>query len=374
MMRRPILTLLLLVLCLGCVAQDFPKRIFSGYQGDFHVQGAAYDRQRQCVYMSFTTKLMKYDLQGRLIASVNGLTGHLGCIGINPDDGRLYGSLEYKHDVIGTGITGNLGVKNDARTGFYVAIFDLDKIDRIDMSPDEVMTTVYIPEVVADCEATVINNGRQVAHRYGASGIDGLTFAPQWGKRSGRNYLYLGYGVYGDTTRTDNDYQVLLCYDVRQWSRYARKIDPTHIHESGPTKPRAKYFVYTGNSDYGIQNLEYDASTGYMFAAVYHGYKSQWPRYEMYAIDTRVKPHKGWLRGVEPREKAPLLTLVRSGKPSAGGEVWGWERTRGATGMIALGNGLFYFSENGLMKTKGKGNYTNLRLYRWSDDKGFVRQ
>lgn len=83
-MRRPILTLLLLVLCLGCVAQDFPKRIFSGYQGDFHVQGAAYDRQRQCVYMSFTTKLMKYDLQGRLIASVNGLTGHLGCIGINP--------------------------------------------------------------------------------------------------------------------------------------------------------------------------------------------------------------------------------------------------------------------------------------------------
>lgn len=218
MMRRPILTLLLLVLCLGCVAQDFPKRIFSGYQGDFHVQGAAYDRQRQCVYMSFTTKLMKYDLQGRLIASVNGLTGHLGCIGINPDDGRLYGSLEYKHDVIGTGITGNLGVKNDARTGFYVAIFDLDKIDRIDMSPDEVMTTVYIPEVVADCEATVVNNGRQVAHRYGASGIDGLTFAPQWGKRSGRNYLYLGYGVYGDTTRTDNDYQVLLCYDVRQWN------------------------------------------------------------------------------------------------------------------------------------------------------------
>ena len=246
-MRRPILTLLLLVLCLDCVAQDFPKRIFSGYQGDFHVQGAAYDRQRQCVYMSFTTKLMKYDLQGRLIASVNGLTGHLGCIGINPDDGRLYGSLEYKHDVIGTGITGNLGVKNDARTGFYVAIFDLDKIDRIDMSPDEVMTTVYIPEVVADCEATVVNNGRQVAHRYGASGIDGLTFAPQWGKRSGRNYLYLGYGVYGDTTRTDNDYQVLLCYDVRQWSRYARKIDPTHIHESGPAKPRAKYFVYTGN-------------------------------------------------------------------------------------------------------------------------------
>ena len=277
-MRRPILTLLLLVLCLGCVAQDFPKRIFSGYQGDFHVQGAAYDRQRQCVYMSFTTKLMKYDLQGRLIASVNGLTGHLGCIGINPDDGRLYGSLEYKHDVIGTGITGNLGVKNDARTGFYVAIFDLDK------------------------------------------------------------------------------------------------IDPTHIHESGPAKPRAQYFVYTGNSDYGIQNLEYDASTGYMFAAVYHGYKSQWPRYEMYAIDTRVKPHKGWLRGVEPREKAPRLTLVRSGKPSAGGEVWGWERTRGATGMIALGNGLFYLSENGLVKTKGKGNYTNLRLYRWSDDKGFVRQ
>ena len=145
MTMKRLLTLTLVVL-LGAAmfAQKFPANIYSGLHGDFHVQGIAYDHQRRCVYLSVTTALLKLDLEGNLLASMTGLTGHMGSIGINPDDGRLYGSLEYKHDVIGDNISRHLGIKNDTRTGYYIAVIDLDKFTRVDMTTDEVMTTVYI--------------------------------------------------------------------------------------------------------------------------------------------------------------------------------------------------------------------------------------
>ena len=81
-----------------------PRTILSGEQGPFHVQGIAVDLERGYIYFSFTTKLLKMDLAGNLIGSVDGLTGHLGCLTMNPADGRVYGSLEYKDDAIGKGI------------------------------------------------------------------------------------------------------------------------------------------------------------------------------------------------------------------------------------------------------------------------------
>lgn len=70
-----------------------PRSIFSGQQGPFHVQGIAVDLKNGYVYFSFTTELLKTDLQGKLIGSVVGMTGHLGCLTTNPADGRIYGSL-----------------------------------------------------------------------------------------------------------------------------------------------------------------------------------------------------------------------------------------------------------------------------------------
>ena len=69
------------------------------------------------------------DLEGNLIGSVDGMTGHLGCLTMNPADGRVYGSLEYKDDAIGKGIRRTLDAGQVApedekdQTGFYVAIF-----------------------------------------------------------------------------------------------------------------------------------------------------------------------------------------------------------------------------------------------------------
>ena len=103
-----------------------------GYK-DGHVQGIAVDEKREFMYFSFTTRLVKTDMQGNVIGSVKGLAGHLGCIAYNYDDGRVYGSLEFKHDSIGKGILANIGREDDIRDGFYVAIFDVNKINRDDM-------------------------------------------------------------------------------------------------------------------------------------------------------------------------------------------------------------------------------------------------
>ena len=63
-------------------------------------------------------------------------------------------------------------------------------------------------------------NGKTLEHRYGCSGFDGITFGPKFGKSDGKRYLTIAYGIYGDSTRTDNDYQVLLQYDTKNWKKY----------------------------------------------------------------------------------------------------------------------------------------------------------
>ena len=64
---------------------SLPPTIFSGVRGPFHVQGIAVDLKQGYIYFSFTTELLKMDLQGNLIGSVKGLTGHLGCLTMKTD-------------------------------------------------------------------------------------------------------------------------------------------------------------------------------------------------------------------------------------------------------------------------------------------------
>ena len=72
---------------------NFPREIYSGVWQGGHCQGIAVDREKGWVYYSFTTMLVKTDLQGNTLGTVKGLLGHLGCIAMGPD-GQVYGSLE----------------------------------------------------------------------------------------------------------------------------------------------------------------------------------------------------------------------------------------------------------------------------------------
>jgi hypothetical protein len=358
--------------------QKLPRTIYSGEQGPFHVQGIAVDLERGYFYFSFTTALLKTDLEGHLIGSVTGMTGHLGCMTLNPEDGRIYASIEYKHDEIGKGILNKLqGTENDADTGFYIAIFDPDRITRPDMNAEteNVMTTVYIREAVADCRAKVTNGGKEFEHRFGCSGIDGVTFAPKLGKKQGKkHYLYVAYGIYSDTLRTDNDYQVILAYDTKNWSRYEQPLTQKNLHKSGPQQPAHKYFVRTGNTSWGIQNLAYDKSTGNIYAAVYKGKKSIYPNYSLFVIDGYKAPRKMQLQGFDPAYKGEVLSLAEQGMYDAQSNTYGWMFKWGTTGLCPLGDGYFYISHNAKSKQTGCQSST-VHLYKWlgKADQAFER-
>lgn len=353
-----------------CTAQgheikNLPDSIYSGRQGSFHVQGVAVDETNGFVYFSFTNKLLKTDLSGKLIGSVAGFTGHLGDIVFDSETNRIYGSLEFKNDAIGKSISNKLGLENNHLVNFYVAIFDGSQIVKPDMNIDEgdLLKTVWLKEPVKDYNASVYNGERLVEHRYGCSGIDGITIGPKMGnKKSSKKYLYVAYGIYGDTSRTDNDYQIILQYNLSGFDKYGRMLHQENPHHSGPGSPRSKYFIRTGNTRYGVQNMAYDIFSGNFYLAVYKGEKKQFPNYDLFVVDGSIKPSKSNVENYQT-QKVWTLSLLKAGKFDKKSQVWGWHFKWGATGLCPLGDGLFYISHN--QKSADGQQETTIYKYKW---------
>ncbi|MBQ8342329.1 MAG: hypothetical protein IJY22_08180 [Clostridia bacterium] len=345
--------------------------IYTGTWGKCHIQGIAADEKKDFIYYSFTTKLVKARLStGEIVGSVDGLLGHLGCIAFNPEDGRVYGSLEYKSDAIGKGILKALGSDSSLEDAFYIAIFDVDKIDRLDMNAekDGIMTAVYLREVFDDYKGVGKNKkGDTVPHRYGCSGIDGTTFGPLPGDPSGKQYLFTSYGIYSDKERDDNDHQVLLCYDTADWKRYERPLSQGAMHQSGPDAPFKKLFFYTGNTVYGVQNLEYSPTEQIYLLAVYKGQKPELPNYDLFAIDATKAPVLGALRGIG--EEGLLLSMAELGPIHEPTGLRGWRFPHGSTGLFACQNGDFLISEP---HTAESGLCSYIYRYVRNDKHGFL--
>lgn len=356
---------------IGASAQDradYPTTIESGPFKAGHIQGIAVDTKKGYVYYSYTTQLIKTDLKGNIIGSVTGLLGHLGDMDFNEEDGRVYGSLEYKNDAIGKGILRMEKSERSLQNAFYIAIFDVDRITRQDMDAekDGIMTTVYLPTVLNDYLAKVELNGEQVEHRLGCSGIDGVSFGPKFGKSGGKMYLTTTYGIYSDKKRSDNDYQVLLQYDIKDWRKYEKTLSQDNMHTNGPENPDGQYFAFTGNTRYGVQNLEYDKGLNVWWMAVYKGQKESYPNYSLFAIDGSKKAKKQALKGIPYIAKGNVVELWSKGAEShAASGVSGWNFGVGSTGLVELGNGLYYISHNYKIK---EGQGSTIRLYRLSSE------
>lgn len=313
-------------------APELRPRLKNGPWATGHVQGIAVDQTRGYIYYSFTTLLVKTDLAGAVVGTVGGFTGHLGDLDFNPSDGRVYGSLEY----------------NEAKAT-YVAIFDVDRISRVGMRAQNssIVSTVYLPEVVKDYEADLNHDGRFAGdrgntrdHRYGCSGIDGVSFGPAFGSTAGPMYLTIAYGIYGNVLRNDNDHQVVLQYDVSDWAKYEHPLVEGKPHRFGPQELAGKYFVYTGNTNYGVQNLDYDPWLKRWFLAVYPGSKPRFPNYALFAIDARAKPELRTLHGLGG-ERGLELPLANDGLTDSVTGIRGWRRNT-AFGIQSLGGGHYY--------------------------------
>lgn len=315
--------------------------IFTGYWGKCHIQGIAVDKKNGYIYYSFTTKLIKATLEGNIIGSVEGLIGHLGCIAFNENDGYVYGSLEYKNDSIGKGILSSIGSSESISDGFYLVRFNASEIDRIGINAENsnIMSAVFLKEVTDDYNGTGYSKkGEPVAHKYGCSGIDGVTFAPLPSQNEDEGmYLYIAYGIYSDINRNDNNHQIILCYDTSDLEHFFEKLDQKNMHKNGPAKPFEKYFVYTGNTCYGVQNLEYDSFTKSVFMAVYKGKKPEFPNYSLFAVDMECPSKEKFSE--ELNENIKCLTLKKTGEYDEKSGIYGWSFPCGATGLYAFGDG-----------------------------------
>ena len=262
------------------------------------------------------------------------------------------------------------GIQLANEDAFYIAIFDVDKIDRLNMDAekDGIMTAVYLPEVVADYNAEGSNGN---PHHLATSGIDGTAFGPEFGKGAdGRSMLTVAYGIYRDVDRTDNDYQVLRQYDWRKFDEVALPLVQGEPHHSGQNCEE-RYLLFTGNTDWGIQNLEYDEATGDWFAAVYKGKKPQYPNLPLYVIDGKCTPEMQTLRGITPAEEGKVLFLKKGGVLHEESGVSGWTFPYGSTGLYSFGNGYFYVSIPGKVSYNGgtrRLQTSTIRLYRFTGE------
>ena len=338
----------------GPIENGLPLTLSCGAWGNpaGHLQGVVCDDENKFLFASFTDRLVKIDMKtGQVVASVTGLLSggiygggaHLGDLAFY--GGKVYGSLEYK-----------------AAEKFYVAVFDTSKMTEMDMDykTSGIMTALYMGEVVKDYRDDLDageheNTASSMGHRHGCSGIDGITFGTMPGDTSKKTYMMLAYGVYGNTQRYDNDYQVILAFDPNTFS--PKFFDQNNPHEEGPAYS-AKLFVYTGNTTYGVQNLEYDKDTGDYWLIVYQGKKDRFPNYPVYLIDGGTAPAEkplaldvgqgyGLVKGM-------CLTLKEKGTYDEKSGIWGVDKMLGNadTGFVSLGSGFFYVAESG--KTGGK--------------------
>ena len=315
----------------------FPDSVIIKTFSREHVQGMAVDTLSRCYYMSFTTSFKKVDMEGNVIASVDSLNGHLGAMVFDPVSRRVYASLEYKDDEIGKLIARNLGVSAHSREdiGFNIAVFNVDEMTAPGTPAQKVMETFRVEEAAKDYKV-----------RYGCSGIDGMALAPRIGRKGGKPCLYVSYGVYNDVDRNDNDHQIILRYSLRNLA-----------------KPKAKYFVYTGNTYYGVQNMAYDPLTGNLFLACYKGRKPQFPNHTLFAVPVLQKPVKKVLKGLE-NDGAHLLLQLDGQKE---GFIPGWDFPKASTGFCTVGGGVWFNSSP--VKTKAKGGQTCIvRKLIWTGD------
>lgn len=310
----------------------FPLSLAGGGWDVKHCQGIAVDKKNGYVYYSYTTLLVKCDMDGNIVGTVTNIEGHLGDIAYNEKDGKLY-----------------CGYYATDRKGFYIVIFDTTKITKTDIKPTkDVVRTVYVKEAYEDYLAKVQFESEETtvtkSHKYGCSGIDGVTFGPDFsGKIKNKELLTVAYGIYSDTERDDNDYQVLLQYDVSSWwDSIAKPYSAKEFHKSSPESCNGKYFVYTGNTSYGVQTMEYFDELNIWLLSCYKGEKEQFESYRLFAIDGDVKPTKQALKGQPQTDEQYVLSLYQDGKHDKANDIYGWNSTYGVQGMAYMGDGLFY--------------------------------
>ncbi len=311
------------------VIDYFPLSLATGGAWDIkHCQGMAIDKQGGYAYYSYTNTFVKCDLEGNVVGYLKGFEGHLGDVCFNEKDGRVYASLN------------PVGKK-----ALYVAIIDVAKLNEkgLDCEKSGLVRTVHLTQVWSDFKAKVKNGGKTYSRRYGVSGTDAICFGPSFSSGEG-HYLTISCGTTPQTERTDNDYQVLVQYDVTHWwDKYSKPLSEETVHHSGPEKCHGKFFVYTGNTNYGVQTMTYFPELNLWILNVYTTLKEdKFPDWNLFIVDGDIKPKKQALKGQEKKDVQKVLTLYQDGMLHENTGIYGWFASNGSKGIEYIDKGLFY--------------------------------
>ena len=285
--------------------------------GNSHLQGIAVDDELKYMFFSYTSALAIIEIAtGELVASCGGFGqgsfgtpggSHLGCIDYY--DGHIYGSLEYK----------------DPGKKFFLAIFDVERmleqgvgvsVSEQDMD-EPICTAVLLEEPTRDFRAAVdtnvfsgqdefghATNEANNGHYFACSGIDGVSMGKWPGGKDDEIYMIVAYGVYqfSSSARQDNTYNVLEYYKLSdiwnadgtqtQWNKSYTYTDGIHQDwakdEAAWLAAAKTLYVYTGNTSYGSQNIEYEWDTGDVVLYTYGNTDGMGGTY--YEVDGSVEP------------------------------------------------------------------------------------
>ena len=215
--------------------------IISVLNQNYHLQGFSSDKERNYMHWSFTDSLVKTNINGTMIAQVHISGGHLG--DVDYYDGKIYASY------LGNALPGHAW---DDWTSFYIYVFDASDLRLIDKIR------------LVECERYNDIAGQKNDTR-GFLAIDGVAFGkdPETGERK----MHVACAVMTDE-RFPN--QIVLQYNL------------DGIYEK-------EFYINTGNTVFGIQNLDYDDETGHFWFTTYNAEKPFQAKNTLYKIDSDLK-------------------------------------------------------------------------------------
>lgn len=236
---------------------------------NYHLQG--FSTGGGFVYWSFTDSIVKTTDSGTVKCQREIKGGHLG--DIDYFDGKIYGSY------LGNALPGH---EWDDWTSFKIYVFDAD-----DLSVEKVLNID-----VCDAYKAISETPDDI---HGFRGIDGVTIAQPKGFSEPKLFVACALVV-----NKKYDHQIILQCDLEG-------------------KFETEYRVPTGNTVFGIQNLDFDASTGLFWFSTYapeHPYQPMELLYCADISDCTVKEKYRYLTpyGFEAKGNDSFLVSLQSGK------------------------------------------------------------
>ncbi|MBR6777592.1 MAG: hypothetical protein IKM27_07585 [Clostridia bacterium] len=203
-----------------------------------HMQGFTSDGKH--MYWSFTDTVVKTTLKGTVRRCVPVSGGHLG--DIDYFEGKLYASF------MGDALPGHAW--NDW-TSFKICVFDADTLEL------EKMINLDICDYYKSLKGTD-------ADTRGFQGVDGVAFGKIPGTEEWRMFVACALD-----TGEKYENNILLRFTL------------DGVYET-------EYPIKTGNTVFGIQNLDYDATTGEFWFSTYGGGEPFMPKETLYKTDVNI--------------------------------------------------------------------------------------